>query len=45
MSYAGLGTGVYFVWKFSKLPKQYIAAAGDPNATSGTGAAEVRGPL
>ncbi|OLP81057.1 hypothetical protein AK812_SmicGene38451 [Symbiodinium microadriaticum] len=28
----------YFVWKFSKLPKQYIAAAGDPKASSGTGA-------
>ena len=30
--------GAYFVWKFSKLPKQYIAAAGDPKASSGTGA-------
>ena len=30
--------GVWFVYLFSRLPKQYIAAKGDPNATSGTGA-------
>lgn len=30
--------GVWFVYLFSRLPKQYIAAKDDPNATSGTGA-------
>ncbi|CAK8986520.1 unnamed protein product [Durusdinium trenchii] len=30
--------GVWFVYLFSRLPKQYIAANGDPNASSGTGA-------
>ncbi|CAJ1392570.1 unnamed protein product [Effrenium voratum] len=30
--------GAWFVYLFSRLPKQYIAASGDPSASSGTGA-------